>query len=69
MTENDYTAEYIKEKHASLLGADFAMWKTIHVVRNTIRAIADIVKTVDPEKSKKLMEDEDVEADEEGEQE
>ena len=23
MTENDYIAEYIKEKHASLLGFDF----------------------------------------------
>lgn len=27
MTENDYIAEYIKEKHPALLGFDFAMWK------------------------------------------
>lgn len=69
MTENDYIAEYIKEKHASLLGFDFAFWKVLHVVKDTIRAIADIAKTVDPEDLKKLMEDEDAEADKDGEQE
>ena len=39
------------------------------MARNTIRAITDIVKTVDLEDLKRLMEDADVEADKEGEQE
>lgn len=63
MTENDYIAEYIKEKHASLLGFDFAMWKMWHMVKSFIRATADIVKTVIPEDLKKLTEDKDAEAD------
>ena len=29
-SENDYIAEYIKEKHPSLLGADYAFWKIGH---------------------------------------
>ena len=27
MSDNDYIAEYIKEKYPTLLGLDFAMWK------------------------------------------
>ena len=27
MSDNDYIAEYIKEKYPTLLGFDFAMWK------------------------------------------
>ena len=27
MSENDYIAEYVKEKYPSLLGFDFALWK------------------------------------------
>lgn len=27
MTDNDYIAEYVKEKHNGLLGFDFAVWK------------------------------------------
>ena len=69
MTENDYIAEYIKEKHASLLGFDFAVWKMMRVVGDTIRAVVDIAKTVDPEDLKRMTEDEDAEADKDGEQE
>ena len=28
MTENDYVAEYIREKYPRLLGIDFTIWKT-----------------------------------------
>lgn len=27
MTENDYIAEYVKERHPGILGFDFAMWR------------------------------------------
>ena len=34
MTNNDYIAEYIKEKYPDLLGFDYALWKTIKVITN-----------------------------------
>ena len=27
MTENDYIAEYVKERHPGILGFDFAVWR------------------------------------------
>ena len=27
MTENDYIAEYVKERHPGILGLDYAMWR------------------------------------------
>lgn len=47
MTENDYIAEYIKEKYPTLLGLDFAMWKVGKIAVNAGRKIAEVFNNVD----------------------
>lgn len=44
--ENDYIAEYIKEKHPNLLGLDFAMWKIPKVLSNSIKDMANAFKRI-----------------------
>ena len=42
MTENDYIAEYVKEKLPSILNtADFRIWKCIKTVSNVVDEITD----------------------------
>lgn len=31
MTENDYIAEYVKERHPGILGFDYAMWRAVRM--------------------------------------
>lgn len=47
MTENDYIAEYIREKHPTLLGLDFVMWKAGKIAVNAGRKIAEAFNNVD----------------------
>lgn len=47
MTENDYIAEYIKEKYPTLLGLDFAMWKVGKIAVNAGRKIVEVFNSVD----------------------
>lgn len=47
MTENDYIAEYIKEKYPTLLGLDFAMWKVGKIAVNAGRKIVEVFNNVD----------------------
>jgi len=46
MTENDYIAEYIKEKYPTLLGFDFVFWKvgkmSINAGRGMVEAFRDV---------------------------
>lgn len=41
MSENDYIAEYVKEKYPSILGVDFGIWKTVRMVGDMLRNIAE----------------------------
>lgn len=47
MTENDYIAEYVKEKRPEILGFDFAIWKTSKIVKNFVdnfsKAFSDLM--------------------------
>ena len=43
MSDNDYIAEYIKEKYPTLLGFDFAMWK---LSRQFAKAVTDIAEGI-----------------------
>ena len=47
MTENDYIAEYIKEKYPTLLGFDFTLWKMGKIPVNGGRKIVEVFNTVD----------------------
>ena len=44
MSDNDYIAEYIKEKYPTLLGFDFAMWK---LGRRFSEALIDMSKGIE----------------------
>lgn len=44
MSNNDYIAEYIKEKYPTLLGFDFAMWK---LGRRFSEALIDMSKGIE----------------------
>ena len=41
MTNNDYIAEYVKEKFPHILGADFFFWKCCRMVGELGRAIGE----------------------------
>lgn len=57
MTENDYIAEYIKEKHASLLGFDFAMWRISRMAMDFVYGFSDVMGTIPADQMKKIMEE------------
>ena len=42
MTDNDYIAEYIKEKHPNILGLDFAIWKGARIIRYAVSSLSSI---------------------------
>lgn len=50
MTENDYIAEYVKEKMPEITHTfDFAMWKWIKITKNFAKKISKIFKKGDNE--------------------
>ena len=62
MTQNDYIAEYIKERHPSLLGTDFAIWKFGRAFAEATKKITDALKPIDwSEITQKLNEIEETE--------
>ncbi len=57
MTENDYIAEYVKEKHSGILGFDFAIWKAAKQLIEIGRNLANIFSSMSEEDIKKYIED------------
>ena len=47
MTENDYIAEYIKERHPGVLGLDFAMWKMSKKFSEIGKELVEIFQSID----------------------
>lgn len=47
--DNDYIAEYIKERYPRLLGMDFAMWKIPKLLSNAIKDMANAFKRINSE--------------------
>ena len=39
MTNNDYIAEYVKERHPNILGSEFELWKAPKVIANALSSI------------------------------
>ena len=46
-SENDYIAEYVREKHPSILGADYALWKIRKIGADFIVQFVDVIKNID----------------------
>ena len=55
MSENDYIAEYIKEKYPRLLGVDFAIWKFGRAIQTMAQEIVDIFKGMTPEEREEAL--------------
>lgn len=47
MTENDYIAEYIKERYPELLGFDYVLWRASRMAREYAQRLASIFENVD----------------------
>jgi len=45
MTENDYIAEYIKERHPGDLSFDFAMWKLARKISEVGKELVQIFQS------------------------
>ena len=61
MTENDYIAEYVKERRPDVLGADFALWKFGKILRELCEtlggAIVEAINNMPLEEIKKITEE------------
>ena len=64
MSENDYIAEYIREKYPSLLGADFVIWKIGKIGADFVVQFADAIKNIDWPKALQATESKDEEEEE-----
>ena len=49
--ENDYIAEYVKQKYPSILGVDYAFWKFAKKINNVVQDLASAFKSIDWSKS------------------
>ena len=47
MTENDYIAEYVRERHPQLLGLDYAMWKFSRKISEAARTLGEAFSKID----------------------
>lgn len=50
MSENDYIAEYVKEKRPEIIGTiDFVVWKIGKVLSNTVEAVTEAIMGIPAE--------------------
>ena len=47
MRENDYIAEFIKEKYPKLLGMDYTVWKMERLLGDAIGKVVDAFQSID----------------------
>lgn len=57
MNENDYIAEYVREKYPTILGLDFAFWKFKRLIAQAARDITDASRQIPPEEIRKAMQE------------
>lgn len=55
MSENDYIAEYIKEKYPRLLGVEFELWKVGRVIQTIAQNIIDAFNNMTPEEREEAL--------------
>lgn len=57
MTENDYIAEFVKEKHPYILGVDYGLWKMVKILTEGIKQAVEIINGHSYEEIKDCLED------------
>lgn len=55
MTENDYIAEYVKERCPSVLGADYAVWRLGRGLVEFANTIREVIRNTPPEEVRRIM--------------
>ena len=55
MSENDYIAEYIKEKYPRLLGVEFAFWKCGRAIQTMGQEIIEAFKNMTLEEREEAL--------------
>ena len=60
MSENDYIAEYVKEKHPGLLGADYAIWRLGRMIGEFGNTLRETIRNTPPEEIRRIMQESEV---------
>lgn len=61
MNENDYIAEYVREKHPSVLGLDYTIWKFKRSMIQAATEMTKIFKQISPEELRKALQESEAE--------
>lgn len=57
MTENDYIAEYVKERHPGILGIDYAVWRLARAVSEFGIHMREAISRMSPEDMQRYLEE------------
>ena len=57
MTENDYIAEYVKERHPGILSIDYAVWRMVRVVSDFGIHMREAISRMSPEDLQRYLEE------------
>lgn len=55
MTENDYIAEYVKERCPSVLGADYAVWRLGRGLVEFANTVREVIRNTSSEDIRRMM--------------
>ena len=58
MTENDYIAEYVRERHPGILTFDYAAWRLARAVSEFGIAMKEAISRMSPEDLQRMAEQE-----------
>ena len=64
MTENDYIAEYVRERHPGILSIDYAAWRLARAVSEFGIHMREAISRISPEDMQRMVEQEDEESEE-----
>ena len=64
MTENDYIAEYVKERHPGILSIDYAAWRLARAVSEFGVHMREAISRMSAEELQRIVEQEEDEEDE-----
>lgn len=57
MTDNDYIAEYVKERHPYILGVDYGVWKMTKIITEAARQVVNVFSNLSYKEIRDYMED------------
>lgn len=61
MTENDYIAEYVKERHPGILSLDYAAWRLARAISEFGVHVREVISRMPAEDLQRMVEQEDEE--------